>query len=79
MTACEADAARMRQVRPGFKPLFVGVHWPSKPWGDESFGDGSFGLPGGESAAADPVQALVDDYASASPTPRPPVTPSVAS
>jgi pimeloyl-ACP methyl ester carboxylesterase len=32
-----ADQERMAQRRPGFKPLRIGVHWPSKPWGDEEF------------------------------------------
>ena len=36
MAACDADLARMRQVRPGFRPLLIGLHWPSLPWGDEN-------------------------------------------
>lgn len=65
MAACEADAARMRQVRPAFRAHVVGLHWPSKPWGDESLsGDGSFSVPADGVQASDPVQALVDDYAS---------------
>jgi hypothetical protein len=64
MSACAADVARLRQVRPEFKPHVVGIHWPSMPWGDESFGDGgSFAVPVDGVPAADPVQALVDDYA----------------
>src|SRR5262245_17396807 len=38
MAACAADVARAAQVRPGFRPLLVGVHWPSLPWGDERLG-----------------------------------------
>ncbi|MBY0512485.1 MAG: hypothetical protein K2P78_01070, partial [Gemmataceae bacterium] len=38
MSACGADLARASQQRPGFKPHVVGIHWPSLPWGDESFG-----------------------------------------
>jgi hypothetical protein len=65
MTRCEADHARARQARPGFKPHVVGVHWPSLPWGDESIGDATaFDVPAdGAGAPADPVAALVDDYA----------------
>jgi hypothetical protein len=64
MTACSADLARMKQKRPNFKPHIVGIHWPSMPWGDESFGsDGSFSVPIDGAPAADPVQAIVDDYA----------------
>ena len=32
---CEADIERMEQRRPGFRPLIIGLHWPSLPWGDE--------------------------------------------
>ncbi len=64
MTACTADVARMNQARPGFKPHVIGIHWPSMPWGDESFGEGgSFTVPIDGAPAADPVQAMVDDYA----------------
>jgi len=39
----EADRAAMK---PGFKPLFIGLHWPSQPLGDEDLGDAprSFGV-----------------------------------
>ncbi|HUR54911.1 MAG TPA: hypothetical protein VMZ71_12335 [Gemmataceae bacterium] len=64
MAECGADVARMKQARPNFKPHVVGIHWPSMPWGDESFGDGgSFSVPIDGVPAADPVQAMVDDYA----------------
>ncbi len=32
-----ADAGRRR---PGFSPFWIGVHWPSQPWGDEELGSG---------------------------------------
>ncbi|MEH2207219.1 MAG: hypothetical protein V7K53_24640 [Nostoc sp.] len=35
MAAQEADIQLMQQVRPGFRPLLIGLHWPSLPWGDE--------------------------------------------
>ena len=64
MSKAEADIARMKQVRPGFNAHVVGIHWPSLPWGDESFGEGgSISVPIDGVAAADPVQAMVDDYA----------------
>ena len=28
-----------------FAPLFIGLHWPSQPWGDEELGSGAFGAP----------------------------------
>jgi len=36
MAAAAGDRALARQVRPGFKALAIGFHWPSLPWGDES-------------------------------------------
>jgi hypothetical protein len=38
------DAARMGG---GFKPIWIGLHWPSLPWGEEA--SGSFALEGGKS------------------------------
>lgn len=42
------DHRRMAEVVPGFRPLFIGLHWPSLPFGDESLGGTSFapGVPG---------------------------------
>ncbi len=38
-----ADLEQARGVWPGFKPLLIGLHWPSLPWGEERAGaDGSF-------------------------------------
>ncbi|MBW4614693.1 MAG: hypothetical protein KME21_15730 [Desmonostoc vinosum HA7617-LM4] len=31
----QADIEKMQRLRPGFRPLLVGLHWPSKPWGNE--------------------------------------------
>ena len=64
MSKCEADIALARQKRPDFKPYVVGIHWPSLPWGDESMGDATaFDVPGDGTNQVDPVEALVDDYA----------------
>ncbi|QLE55329.1 hypothetical protein [Nostoc sp. TCL26-01] len=35
MADTQADIAKIQQVRPEFRPLLIGIHWPSKPWGDE--------------------------------------------
>ncbi|NCA71667.1 MAG: hypothetical protein EOM91_16615 [Sphingobacteriia bacterium] len=32
---CQADLERLRGARPGFKPLLIGMHWPSLPFGNE--------------------------------------------
>ena len=37
MVKLEADK---QQMGPAFRPLWIGLHWPSKPLGDESFGGG---------------------------------------
>src|SRR5262249_39348752 len=55
------DVEAMKKKRTGFKPLFIGLHWPSLPWGDED-NDGSFGFDP-NSEAGKIVQAAVDDYA----------------
>ncbi len=60
MAQCTSDIERVRQARPTFKPLLVGLHWPSLPWGDEELG--------GSTVAFDPtstvsVEHLTDQYA----------------
>jgi hypothetical protein len=32
---CQADIDRLSKQYPHFRPLIVGLHWPSLPWGDE--------------------------------------------
>ncbi len=58
------DLGRLAGRDPKFHPLLVGVHWPSKPWGDEDLGRGSFAA-GDETSAetGDPLDRLVNDYA----------------
>src|SRR5262245_24255062 len=46
---------RMRQRRSGFRPLLIGLHWPSLPWGEERFAQAESFAPGAE--------PLVDQYA----------------
>lgn len=36
MVACEKDIARLKARPQGFKPLVVGLHWPSLPFGMEN-------------------------------------------
>lgn len=63
MLACTADRERARRVRPGFKALLIGFHWPSLPFGDEDLGTGAaFAVGAGKamgSTGADPVAATV--------------------
>lgn len=60
MVSCTTDWDRASSVRPGFKPLFIGLHWPSLPWSDEEFG-----LPGVSFAPteAPDIELLVERYA----------------
>ncbi len=46
MVHCTQDLQRIRQLRPAFRALLIGVHWPSEPWGEEDFGGpAAFGVP----------------------------------
>ena len=66
MARCKDDIERASQVRPGFRPLLVGFHWPSLPYGDEELSAGSgvsFSTPGAGAAAAPDTAALIDAYA----------------
>jgi hypothetical protein len=74
MAGCAPDIERMNAARGGaFRPLLIGIHWPSLPFGDETLGagGGSFGVESpataGESGApVDPdaeVEAMIDAYA----------------
>jgi hypothetical protein len=56
MEARDDDKHRMSQRRLGFKPLRIGVHWPSKPWGDEELGAAAFSL----SIQDDPVNLYLE-------------------
>ena len=62
MARAAADRADARRRRPGFRPLLVGLHWPSQPWGDETLAprDGGGLLSAGDSASDATVTATVD-------------------
>jgi hypothetical protein len=55
-----ADLAAATQRPGGFAPLIVGLHWPSKPFGDE---DPPTGAPAVLSAGGDASEADVDAWA----------------
>ncbi len=66
MAACPEDRAAADARPGGFRPVVVGVHWPSRAWGDEDLGSTSFALPAdGAAAVADGVGRLVDSSAAA--------------
>jgi len=55
------DLEHARANRPGFRPLLVGLHWPSLPFGDESFGEGtSFAVGVGTESG---IESAIDDAA----------------
>jgi hypothetical protein len=60
MVRCSDDIARLRQARPDFRPLLVGLHWPSLPFGDEELGGDAVSF---APSAGSPVEDLIDRYA----------------
>jgi hypothetical protein len=67
MAACQHDIRQMQTARTNFRPLLVGLHWPSRPWGDESLkaSQVSFDV-GAASQREDPVvENLIAPYAAA--------------
>lgn len=56
MARLPASRAALASQRPGgLKPLWIGLHWPSLPWGDEN-------LSSAASFAASAVDRLIDAY-----------------
>jgi hypothetical protein len=51
------DLSRAQDQVHAFKPLLVGLHWPSQPWGDEDLAAASFAL-----GTANAGAALFDAY-----------------
>ncbi|MGO9207503.1 MAG: DNA/RNA non-specific endonuclease [Candidatus Limnocylindrales bacterium] len=60
MAAQRPDVARLR---PGFRPLLIGLHWPSEPWGDEDVSGPVSFVVGEAASAARSIAAMVDDFA----------------
>jgi hypothetical protein len=55
------DVGRMERKAGGtFRPLRVGLHWPSLPWGNEELGDGSFSVLGAMPVGDDLLQTYLD-------------------
>jgi hypothetical protein len=70
MAGCPEDRAAAEARPGGFRPVVVGVHWPSRAWGDEDLGSASFAVPIGyagapEAGQVDGVARLVDSSATA--------------
>lgn len=62
MGALQADRDAIRAQLPGYRPLIVGLHWPSLPWGDEKLSGGGRVL-GGDDAGATDTDSQAAGYA----------------
>lgn len=60
MAGLSIDRLLVSARRPSFKPLVVGLHWPSLPWGDEAVEESRTS---GMLGAADDLDAQVETYA----------------
>jgi hypothetical protein len=58
MLGCTGDIERLRARRPAFRPMLIGLHWPSLPFGDEELGGAAF-----DSSALSTVDGLIETYA----------------
>ncbi len=54
------ERERLAERPGGFRPLLIGLHWPSKAWGDEELGSSSFEV--APSTANADLTGLVDRY-----------------
>ena len=60
MAANQADIERMQQVHLGFRPLLIGLHWPSLPFGDETVNVAPASF---DSSSGTPAEQWIDQYA----------------
>src|SRR5260370_18092878 len=63
MLNCEAGRQRAADAVPGFRALVVGLHWPSKAWGDEELGAASYAVGTDDVGGGATVEELISDYA----------------
>jgi hypothetical protein len=59
MAACQADRQRAEQ-QGHMRPLVIGLHWPSEPWGDEEFASPAVSF---SADGPSPIEAEIDAYA----------------
>ncbi|MFK0729806.1 MAG: hypothetical protein ACFKPT_21405 [Gloeotrichia echinulata GP01] len=57
--AKQAEIQKIQELRPGFNPLLIGLHWPSKPWGNEDLN----AQPSFDVAGDSELDDLIEDYA----------------
>src|SRR5260370_13563243 len=63
MLNCEAGRQRAADAVPGFRALVVGLHWPSKAWGDEELGAASYAVGTDDVGGWASSEDVVSDYA----------------
>jgi len=63
MGRSRSDMDTARGVRPGFKSLVVGLHWPSLPWGDEKIPDAEDGVLAAEGDDMPSIEDEVEQFA----------------
>jgi hypothetical protein len=61
--AMAAQRPDVASFRPSFRPLLIGLHWPSEPWGDEDVSGPVSFVVGEAGSAASSIAAMVDDFA----------------
>ena len=59
MAGLAADASRMGST---FRPMWIGLHWPSKPWGEEELGGTASFDTSASSIAAPTPASLLETY-----------------
>lgn len=59
MASRRDDLEKMRRARSPFRPLSIGLHWPSKPWGVEELSESQTAF----KPAGIAVKTLIDRYA----------------
>ncbi|MBX9253025.1 hypothetical protein H1Q63_03470 [Desmonostoc muscorum CCALA 125] len=57
------DIERIQKKRSEFRYLLIGLHWPSKPWGDEELRLSNISFKKDDSSSRNYVKNLVDSYA----------------
>ena len=62
LLSCRTDIEEIKRRGPGFRPLLIGMHWPSKPFGNESM-EGSFAQLQTRADWKPALEAAVQDWA----------------
>jgi hypothetical protein len=61
LLSCRTDAEEIKRRSPRFAPLLVGMHWPSKPFGNEGMGDSFAALPAAANSEST-LEAAVQEW-----------------